>query len=108
MSWDATWKLPPTGTELMMSDGYAGETYKTFLKGLSAEDMATYSAGLEAKLNEKHPGKAELIKDLLGFFTRAKPSQGGLRPRRSRSGRSGRKSRSRRGRKSRRCSTRRS
>jgi hypothetical protein len=89
MSWDATWKLPPTGTELMMSDGYAGETYKTFLKGLSAEDMATYSAGLEAKLNEKYPGKADLVADLLGFFTRAKPSQGGRR--RSRSARKSRK-----------------
>ena len=106
MSWDATWKLPPTGTELMMSDGYAGEAYKEFLKGLSADDMSAYSAGLEAKLNETYPDKAELIADLLGYFKRLKPSQGGRR--RSRSGRSGRKSRSRRGRKSRRCSTRRS
>lgn len=93
MSWNTTWKLPPTGTELMMSDGYAGEAYKTFLKGLSAEDMVVYAAGLEAKLNEKYPGKAELVADLVGYFNRSKPSQGGRSGRRTRRSRKARKSR---------------
>jgi hypothetical protein len=75
----------------MMSDGYAGETYKAFLKGLSAQDMTTYAAGLEAKLNETYPDKAELVADLVGYFNRSKPSQGGRRPRRSRKARKSRK-----------------
>lgn len=82
MSWNARWKLPPTGAELYMSDGAADGMYKQFLAKLTPAELATYESLLEAQISKVYPDYPK--EELLRRFAESKPKVGGYKRRATR------------------------